>query len=270
MPLQAANAIAVLHQQLGKLLMVRMVSLASVVPYELGLRVSTACSTFAQLVVVAMIPEASVLHAQAASERLHQLYRRAGRFVTGAAAVATAGLVAAAQPLFSAWLGHPDPAAALALRGLAIAAYAAVAGGVSGAIARGVGRTPIEFEWSSVALVLHGALGLALVPRFGLLGALLAIGCANVVSALWFALRLCRTQGWPAGRALWEPFVLPALAVAAGVAAGSPLAHAIHMPWLALGVSGAVSALGCFAVLLVTRHLSWGELAALARRGVAP
>jgi len=270
MPLQAANAIAVLHQQLGKLLMVRMVSLASVVPYELGLRVSTACSTFAQLVVVAMIPEASVLHAQAASERLHQLYRRAGRFVTGAAAVATAGLVAAAQPLFSAWLGHPDPAAALALRGLATAAYAAIAGGVSGAIARGVGRTPIEFEWSSVALVLHGALGLALVPRFGLLGALLAIGCANVVSALWFALRLCRTQGWPAGRALWEPFVLPALAVAAGVAAGSPLAHAIHMPWLALGVSGAVSALGCFAVLLVTRHLSWGELAALARRGVAP
>src|SRR5262249_29429852 len=79
-PLQAATGLGVLHQQVGKLLLVRLVSLASVVPYELGLRVSTACSTFAQLVLVAMIPEASVLHAQDASERLRELHRRAGRF----------------------------------------------------------------------------------------------------------------------------------------------------------------------------------------------
>jgi O-antigen/teichoic acid export membrane protein len=37
MPLQLANGIAVMHQQFGKLLIVRMLSLAAVVPYELGL-----------------------------------------------------------------------------------------------------------------------------------------------------------------------------------------------------------------------------------------
>jgi O-antigen/teichoic acid export membrane protein len=270
MPLQAANVIAVMHQQLGKVLIVRNLSLASVVPYELGLRVSTACSTFAQLALVAIIPEASALHAQAASERLRELHRRGGRFVTGIAAIVTAALVASAPALFAAWLGHPDPDAALALRGLAIAAYAAVAAGISGAIARGVGRTSIELEWSGVALVLHGTLGVLLVPRLGLLGALVALGCANLAAALWFAIRLCRAQGWPAGRALWEPFLFPTLAMAAGVAAGSRPVHAIGIPWLALGVSSAVAGLVCFVVLLLTRHLAWSELVRLARRGVTP
>jgi O-antigen/teichoic acid export membrane protein len=268
MPLQAANVIAVMHQQLGKVLIVRMLSLASVVPYELGLRVSAASSTFAQLALVAIIPEASALHAHAASERLRELHRRGGRVVTGIAAVITAALLASAPALFTAWLGHPDPDAAMALRGLAIAAYAAIAAGISGAITRGVGRTSTELEWSGVALVIHGTLGLVLVPRFGLLGALVAIACANLVAALWFAIRLCRTQGWPVGRALWEPFLFPTLAMAAGVAAGLPLAHAIGVPWLALGASGAAAGLACLLVLLATRHLAWREMVGLVRRGV--
>jgi O-antigen/teichoic acid export membrane protein len=270
MPLQAANVIAVMHQQLGKVLIVRMLSLTAVVPYELGLRVSTACSTFAQLALVAIIPEASALHAQAASERLRELHRRGGRFVTGIAAIITAALVASAPALFAAWLGHPEPDAALALRGLAIAAYAAIAAGISGAIMRGVGRTSIELEWSGVALVLHAALGLLLVPKLGLLGALVAIACANLAAALWFAIRLCRVQGWPVGGALWEPFLFPTLAISAGVAAGVPLARAIRVPWLALGASGAAGALACLVVLLATRHLSWSEVVRLARRGVTP
>ena len=270
MPLQLANGIAVMHQQFGKLLIVRMLSLAAVVPYELGLRVSTACSTFSQLLLVAMIPEASALHAQAASERLRELHRRAGRFVTGIAAIVTAALVAAAPALFAAWLGHPEPDAALALRGLSLAAFAAVAGGVSGAIARGVGRTSIELEWSGLALALHAMLGLLLVPRLGLAGALAAITVANLVAALWFAFRLTRDQHWPAGHALWEPFVFPALAIAAGSAAGAPVARALHAPWMALLVASAVAGLVALVVLLATRHLAWGELTRLARRGVAP
>jgi O-antigen/teichoic acid export membrane protein len=157
----------------------------------------------------------------------------------------------------------------MALRGLAIAGYSAIAAGISGAITRGVGRTSIELEWSGVALALHTTLGLLLVPRLGLLGALVAIACANLAAALWYAIRVCRAQGWPVGAALWEPFLFPSLAIAAGVAAGSRLAQVIAIPWLALGVSGAVAALTCLAVLLVTRHLAWGEMLQLARRGVS-
>jgi len=270
MPLQFATGLGAMHQQLGKLLIVRLVSLAAVVPYELGLRVSSASGTFSQLLLMAMIPEASVLHAQGASERLHELYRRAGRFVTGVAATVTAALFASAPALYAAWMGHPTPDAALALRGLSLAAYSAMAGGVSLAIARGVGRTSLELEWSSVALVLHAALGAVLVPRLGLLGALVAVCIANLAAALWFALRLTRSQAWPVSRALWEPFFVPVLAMAAGVAAGSPLALAIAAPWLALVVSAGVAGLACLAVLLLARHLVWEEMLHLARRGVTP
>ena len=267
MPLQLANAVAVMHQQLGKLMLVRLRSLVSVVPYELGLRVATASSTFAQLVLVAMIPEASTLHAQSQSERLLELHRRAGRFVTGAAAVVTAALVAAAPALYAVWLGRPDPGAALALRGLALAAYAAVAGGVSGAIARGVGRTHLELEWSALALVLHGTLGVLLVPRQGMLGALIAIVVANTGAALWFALRLARAQGWPVARMLWEPFLAPGLAVGAGVLGGSLAVRATSGPWPALVVAGGVAAFASGAVLLATRYASWREIARLVRPG---
>ena len=125
-------------------------------------------------------------------------------------------------------------------------------------------------EFAELRTELNPLLGLLLVPRLGLLGALVSIACANFAAALWFAIRLSRAQGWRAPWALWEPFLLPALAMAAGVIAGSPLAHAIHLPWLALGVSASVSGLACLVVLLATRHLAWGEVVQLARRGVAP
>jgi O-antigen/teichoic acid export membrane protein len=268
-PLQLANGVAVMHQQLGKALLVRSVSLASVGPYELGLRVSTAASTFAQLVLAAMIPEASVLHARADAERLRELHSRAGRLVTAATAAVTAALVAAAPALFAAWLGAPDPSASLALRGLALAAYAAIAGGVSGAIARGVGRTSMELEWSAWALVLHAGLGVWLVPRLGLAGALVAIVAANTAAAMWFATRLAATQGWPVGRMLWEPFVLPALAIAVGVLAGDIATGAMAPSWPALFIAAGVGSLACAAALVATHYVPWHEIEQLFDRGTA-
>ncbi len=269
LPLQAANGMGVAHQQVGKLLIVRMVGLAAVVPYELALRVCAACFTFAQLVLVAMVPEASVLHARDQLAQLEALHRRAGRFVTAAAAVLTAALVASAPALFTAWLGHADDDAALALRGLAVAAYAAVVGGVSGAIARGAGRTGIELEWSGLALVLHAILGALLIPRMGLAGALVAIAIANTVAAVWFALRLAHALGWRTGRILWEPFAVPALAVAAGAWAGARIASMLVTPWFALLAAGAVAGAVALALLFAFRHVRAEELVSLARRGAA-
>jgi O-antigen/teichoic acid export membrane protein len=191
--------------------------------------------------------------------------------VTGIAAIVTAALVAAAPALFAAWLGHPEPDAALALRGLSLAAFAAVAGGVSGAIARGVGRTSIELEWSGLALALHATLGCCSCRGWGWPARSTAITVANLVAALWFAFRLTRDQHWPAGHALWEPFVFPVLAIAAGSAAGAPVAGARCMRrGVALLAASAVAGLVALVVLLATRHVAWGELTRLARRGVAP
>jgi O-antigen/teichoic acid export membrane protein len=267
LPIQASNALAVAHQMLGKLLLVRLVALAAVVPYELGLRVTTACFTFAQLSLVAMLPEASALHARDEPERLEALHRRAGRFVTAIAAVMAAVLFGSADPLFAAWLGHPDATAALALRGLALAAYAAVVGGIVGAIGRGVGRIGFELEWSALALATHAALGLALIPRFGLLGALVAIAVANLVSSVWFVARLGSALRWSLGRLLWEPFLVPVVALALGAWAGARCSAAFPSAWASLALSGAIAGGVALVTLFALRYVSWRELASLLRRG---
>jgi hypothetical protein len=100
-----------------------------------------------------------------------------------------------------------------------------------------------------------------------MLGALIAIVVANTGAALWFALRLARVQGWPVARMLWEPFLAPGLAVAAGVLGGSLAVRATSGPWPALVVAGGVAAFASGAVLLATRYASWREFARLVRRG---
>ena len=268
-PLQASNAVAVGHQLLGKVLMVRLVSLASVVPYELGLRVSSAGFTFAQLALVAILPEASAMHTRSESERLQNLHMRAGRFVTAVAAVISAAMIGSATPLFIAWLGHADANATLALRGLAIASYAAVVGGITGAIGRGVAKIGIELEWSVLAIVIHLGLGLWLVPRMGLTGALIALAVANIVAALWFVTRLRRSLGWPVGRMLWEPFAVPVIAIALGAWLGARIAGAIASPWWALVASAAAASVVSFGFLLAFRHVQWREIVSLVRRAAA-
>lgn len=265
-PLQAANAIGVAHQQLGKLLIVRLLSLGAVVPYELALRVTSSGFTFAQLVLVAMIPEASMMHERDQGEHLQALHRRAGRFVTAAGAIMTAAVITVAPVLFEAWIGHRDAHGTLALRGLAVAAYAAVVGGVSGAIARGVGRTDLELEWAVVALVIHALLGMLLVPRIGFEGALVAIAAANGVAAVWFGVRLGRAMGWPLGRVVWDPFAVPILAVVLGSVLGNLCIGAVPSAWGAVVLTGAVSSVVTVAVLLLLRHVEWRELMSLARR----
>jgi hypothetical protein len=79
--------------------------------------------------------------------------------------------------------------------------------------------------------VLHAALGALLIPRMGLAGALVAIAIANVVAGVWFALRLAHALDWRAGRIVWEPYAVPALAVAAGAWAGER-ARPRRLPYL--------------------------------------
>lgn len=264
-PLQVANGFAVLHQHVvDKALLSRFVALAAVAPYELALRVAGAAMTFISLVLLAMIPAAASLHAGEDGHGVRELHRRSNAYVLSLAAAITAALVAAAPAFFAAWLGRPAPDAALALQGLAIAGYWAAASGVAGAMARGVGRTELELEWSGIALLVHLALGLALVPRWQLAGALVALIAGNAVSAAWFLARLARTLRWPVAPVLGEPFGRPLFAAAAGAAAG--LALAATLPpvhgggaWLAAVGVGAGAALVSLALAVATRLLPWRE-----------
>jgi O-antigen/teichoic acid export membrane protein len=269
-PMQLGNVFAVAHQQVDKLMLARLVALAAVTPYELGLRIATAVSTFPQLLLLALVPAAASLHASGETARFAELHARANRHVLAASVVVTAGLCAGADRLFVAWLGEPHAAAALALRGLILAACVGLAGGVATVSARAIARTDLEAEFSIVAFVVHLSLGLWLVRTQQLTGALIALAVGNAAGVAWFVTRLARTLGWPVSRTLFAPLPVPVLALAAGWGTGRLLDRALApasgaAAWPAALLVGGVAALVAIAVALATRYVSWSEIARLAR-----
>lgn len=264
-PLQLANLLAVAHQQLDKLLLSRYVALAAVAPYELGLRISTALTTFPQLLLLALVPPATRFHTTGQDERLAELYRRSNRYILFAALTVTAGAVAGAARVFEAWLGQPDAQAALALRGLIVAACAGLASGMGSVTARSIGRPQLEAELSAAALLVHLVLGLALVRTHGIAGVLLALAAGNVLGVVWFVFRVAGVLGWPRLSTLLDGAPRAFLALVSGVAAGLGLDRVLPHPsgvlaWPLLLLVGATGSLVAVAVAFATRYVAPSEL----------
>lgn len=269
-PLQLANLLGVAHQQLDKLLLARYVALAAVAPYELGLRVSTALATFPQLLMLALVPTATRLFTADDRPRLVELYRRSNRYILLVAVIVTAGAIAGADRAFEAWLGHADPPAALALRGLMLAACAGLGAGMATVTARGMGRPALEAEFALVALLVHLALGLPLVRTHGLAGVVFALGAGNAAGVAWFVVRLAGALGWPRARTLLGGIAVPLAALVAGAAAGLLLDRTLPHPggsaaWASLALVGGAAAALAAAIGLGTRYVSADELRRLAR-----
>lgn len=267
-PMQLANAVAVFHQQVDKLLLSRAGALAAVGPYELGLRVSTAAALAPYLMMQVTIPEAARLHALGEPARLRELYERTNRYVLAANAVMTAALLASADRLFAAWLGGEQSAGALALRGLALAVAAALVTGTASSTTRAMGRTDLDAEYSVAALVVHLGLAAWLVPRYMLPGALASLVAGNVAGGAWFLWRFGGVVGWPRLPLLATPLGVPLIAAALGAAAGWAVHRALPeavgiAAWGALALVAAVAALATAAIVLAVRFVPPREVAGL-------
>lgn len=272
LPMQFGNVFAVAHQQIDKVLLARFVLLAAVTPYELGLRLATAASTIPQLLMLALIPAATALHAGGDAPRFAELHRRANRYILVAAVVVTAGVLAGAGRLFGAWLGHDDASATLALRGLMAASALGVGAGMATVSARAIGRTDLEAEFSIVAFVVHLALGLWMVRAYHLAGAVGALAIGNAVGAAWFLVRLARTLGWPLARTILAPLGLPLLGLALGLLAGAGLDRVLAHPlglaaWPGAILVSAAAAAVTAGVALASRYVTAAEMLALLRPG---
>lgn len=270
-PLQLGNILGVAHQQLDKLLLSRYVALALVSPYELGLRTSAVLGSMPQQMLLALLPAASELHATGDVAGLRSAYDRAGRWVMAITAAVAAGVLGAAPRLLVAWLSSPPAGAEACLVGLTLAMVVAMTTGTGTAIARALGRTRYEAEYSGLGLAVHIALGLLLVPRLGLVGALVATGVANVAASAWFLFRFARVTGWGMRSMFLRPTLQPLAVLALAAVAGRQLA--LWLPeerglvgWTWALLAAAVPALAVFGLLVLTGFLPPAEVRALLRR----
>jgi len=276
-PLQLANILGVAHQQLDKILLSRYVALMLVAPYEIGLRGATVLGSVPQQILVALLPAASEMHAAGDLDGLRTAHERAARWVMAVTAAIAAGCIAAAPRLLVAWLGRPPQGADLCLVGLTLAIVVAMTTGTGTAIARAICRTRYEAEFSAVGLVAHVALGIWLVPRFGLLGAVEATIAANVCAAAWFLFRFARLLGVSFESVVARPALPPIVALAVLAFTGRWLASALPagtglMAWLYALIAAAAPAVLVLAALAAARFLPASELRALlaSRRATGP
>ena len=269
-PLQIGNVLAVAHQQVDKVLLSRYVALIQVAPYELGLRAATVMGSLPQIVLTALISEASALHAMGDQAGLRAAHDRAARWVMTFTAMLAAALMVGSGRLLAAWLGDVPAGSDFAVVGLSVAMVLAMSTGVVAAMARAFGRTRYEAEYSALAFVLHTALGLWLVPRHGLDGAIRATLAANVVAVAWYLWRFARFTGWPL-RALVAPSVPPLVALGLVAVAGRTLAGQLPhssglLGWLWVVVAAGVPPLVVLALLSAVGFVTPGEWRALLGR----
>lgn len=275
-PLQVASLMAVLHMNLDKFLLPGLVALAAVTPYELGSRVPGTMQTFPIMLLLAMLPAAASMHAAGDSARLRELYVRGNRYLLTATAVMLAALIGPADRLFATWLGPGHGDAAMALRGLTLATGFSLATGMGSVSVRARGRTDLEAWFGALSLGLHLSLSLLLMPRWGLRGAVVAIVVANAIACPTFLQMVASTFKWRSRDVLVTPHLLPAVAVAAGVAASFGLDRALPaerglQAWALLTLVAGTGAVVALVVLVATGYFQWREARGLlgSRRLVA-
>jgi O-antigen/teichoic acid export membrane protein len=269
-PMQLTSILWTLNLQVDKLLLARYVSLVAVTTYELGSRVALSAFTFPQLLLAAVLPTAAALHARDNAARLRELHDRVGRYVLTGVALTTAILIGSSNRIYLTWLGPGHADAAMVVRWLAVTSALLLTAGTGSVVARGIGRTDLETWYHVIGLAVHLTLSLLLLPRIGLLGALIGSTAGNLAGTLLFVTLIARTMKWPSFELLVAPHLVPVIAAAAGAIAA--LAVDRVMPdltgassWLILGVVASSAALVALAVSLLTRYIGWREATALLR-----
>lgn len=193
-------------------------------------------------------PVASGLYGADDRAGLRALFGDGSRYLLVLAAPLIAGGALLAEPLLTTVYGEPYAPAARALPLVLLAAGFGAVGSVTAAIQTGVERQDLVLKVAVVATVANVALDLALIPRWGVVGAALANGAAQigaVVAGIALTARLLETR-FP----LADCARIVAAAGAVAVAAYG-IAHALGGgSGLAVGIVAAAAAYPIALVLL--------------------
>ncbi len=215
---------------------------------------------------VVLLPQLAATQAQGGAERFSALLDWGLRLVVLLALPCAVALLVFPKALVAvlyhrgAFGAHDVQQTVLALMGYGVGLLGLVALKVlaPGFYAKNDIRTPVKI--AVVVLILTQLMNLVFVPRFGLAGLALSIGCAALINALWLLIMLHRRGSWHPAPG-WIAFGLR-VALACALMGGGLAWAAQAFDWIELGrhelrragalaaVLGA-AALGYFSVLLV-------------------
>ena len=173
--------------QIDKLLVGALVSLSAVGFYFVPLQLAQRLTTVVGAVAVAFLPAASALHGRADRERLVELYLRATKVVAVLGLPLASLLVVFAHPILEFWI---DPQFAdkgsLTLQVLAVGYGINIFSTIPAIASDSLGRPGVTTAFSVVSACLNVGLSLFLIPRYGIVGAALAIAINSAMLVPYF------------------------------------------------------------------------------------
>lgn len=172
----------VLITQLDRTLLGAWVGVAAVTIYSVPMSMAVRIHQLSARALEVVFPIASTLQAEGSAQQLRNLYVRAQTANTALATMAAVPLFVFAAEILGAWIGADFAASAAPVFRLLIVAYAIFAANVvPSAILSGLAR-PGTVAASAGLLALGNLVGyVALIPRFGALGAAAASAIASLV-----------------------------------------------------------------------------------------
>jgi len=185
--LQLTNTLGILQLQVGKILLGLLGNLRMVADYELGFRVAGGVTGLPILILGAVAPTVTRLWESDGPEAVGSLFTSTLRWLYTHSVLALGTLWLLAPDVTNVWLGPGHDRIAFQIR-LWVLAYAMnIAWSLAPAFARCIGRPWIEVWCLAATVIANISLALWSVPRYGTVGAIVALGVAYGVGFITFA-----------------------------------------------------------------------------------
>jgi len=192
-PLLISTVSTLIVTRLDRFIMVDYLPLAAVTFYTLPNSLAEKLTFGVGSVASAVFPFASELHSQGNRHAVQELYLKGSRMVNIATLPLLALLTVVPYQILSCWLGkeYADSGAqVLALLGFA--SYLNAITAVPTVVTLGTGNAWLPAYYALAGSVANIALNLTLIPRFGIIGAAMAILGSQIVSAPTFLVHTAR------------------------------------------------------------------------------
>lgn len=202
---------SLMREQTDRLVLGVMLGAVAVAVYELGAKFSLMFSQLLSLGISAVLPVVSNLEAQKDEARIRQLYVRGSRYLALLLIPIGVLLILMADTILIAWLGNPEPEAALILRLLIGAQIFLPLYALSDSILIAQKRFGFWIKIAIAISLLNLLASIILVKNFGIAGAAAGTLLANLIEFPIFSGYILKTIGLKAGEWL-KSTLIPAVA----------------------------------------------------------
>lgn len=183
---QVSQFASFVNFQLDRVLVSHYIGIASVVFYDLGIKVSRAIRDLPLLVRSALMPAVAELHAKGEQNRIYEIFLKTLRYSIVIGMPALFFLFFNADLAILAWVGPGFSEATVILRIVIWGYFVNMIGGGVTSIVQGIGKPKYQMRAALLSLTLNLVLSILFILKFGFYGAAVGTLLAMTLSGIYY------------------------------------------------------------------------------------